>query len=86
MVKRKPFPWRTLTPSQIDLMERIAEASGVLSYSKLEYRDLVVFEELRKLKLTDMKSQGRSKLVAVLTAKGEQLRRELTNQNRLSCE
>ena len=75
-MKRKPFPWRKLTPSQIALMERIAEADGALRYDKLEYRDLVVFEELRRLKLVDMRPKGRSKLEVVLTAKGSELRRD----------
>lgn len=73
-MKRKPFPWRKLTPSQIDLMERMAEAGGALPYDKLEYQHLVVFEELRKLKLADMRPKGRSKLEAVLTDKGRELR------------
>jgi len=75
-MKRKPFPWPKLTPSQIDLMERIAVAGGGLPYDKLEYRDLVAFEELRKLKLADMRPKGRSKLEIVLTAKGSQLRQD----------
>lgn len=75
-MKRKPFPWRKFTPSQIALMECAAAAGGAVPYEKLEYRELVVFDELRKLKLMDMRPKGRSKLEAVLTAKGYQLRQD----------
>lgn len=70
---RKPFPWHKLTPAQIELMEKISAAGGALLYAKLEYRDLVAFEELRKLGLADMKPKGRSNLEAVLTNKGKAL-------------
>lgn len=73
-MQRRPFPWRKLTPTQIDLLERLAAASQALPYDKLEYRDLVVFEELRKLGFTDMRPKGRSKLEAVLTDAGRELR------------
>ncbi|CAK7257264.1 MULTISPECIES: hypothetical protein [unclassified Shinella] len=69
---RKPFPWHKLTPAQIEVMEKITSA-GALPYAKLEYRDLVAFEELRKLGLADMKPKGRSKLEAVLTDEGKAL-------------
>ena len=76
MMKRKPFPWRRLTPAQIDLMERIAAAGGALPYDKLQYVDLVALDELRRLKLADMDvgAKSRGKLVAVLTDKGRELR------------
>lgn len=70
---RKPFPWNRLTPAQLDLMERLASA-GVLAYSSLNYRDLMAFEELRKLRLADMRPNGRSGLEAILTDKGTSLR------------
>lgn len=73
---RKPFPWRKLTPTQIDLMERLATAGGTLPYDKLQYVDLVALDELRRLKLADMgvSTKSRGKLVAVLTDKGRELR------------
>lgn len=72
----KPFPWRKLTPVQIDLLERLATAGGVLPYDKLQYSDLVAFDELRRLKLADMGvgTKSRGKLVAVLTEAGRALR------------
>ncbi|MDB5524564.1 MAG: hypothetical protein JWM58_2327 [Rhizobium sp.] len=73
---QKPCPWKKLTPAQMDLMERLAAAGGSLPYNKLEYRDLVAFEELRKLGFTDMRPKGRTKLEAALTEKGETLRAE----------
>lgn len=70
---RKPFAWTKLTPAQIDLMERIAAADNALAYDKLDYRDLLAFEELQKLKIVDMHPMGRSRLAAVLTNKGQEL-------------
>lgn len=49
-------------------------AGGVLPYDKLSYADLVVLEELRRLKLADMGMEARAKLVAVLTNAGRALR------------
>lgn len=71
---RKPFPWRKLTPAQIDLIERLAAANGALSYARLEYRDLLAFGELQKLGFADMRVKGRGKLEAYLTATGRELK------------
>ncbi|MDQ0323969.1 hypothetical protein QO002_006176 [Pararhizobium capsulatum DSM 1112] len=70
---RKAFPWRKLTPAQIDMMEKLATGGGSLPYDKLEYRDLVAFEELRKLDFADIRPKGRTKLEAVMTEKGKAL-------------
>lgn len=73
-MRRKPFPWCKLTPSQIDLIERLAAAGGTLPYGKLEYCDLLAFDEMRRLKLVDMEMKGRTKLQATLTDAGRALR------------
>jgi hypothetical protein len=75
-VARKPFLWRKLTPAQIDLVERISSAGGGLLYGSLQYREMVAFDELRKLGLAEMRPKGRSKLEAILTEKGNALRSE----------
>ena len=74
MNNRRPFPWRKLTPAQIALLERLLSANGALEYGKLDYSELAAFEELRKLKLADMRIRGRSKLEAVATDQGRKAR------------
>ncbi|KAB0680086.1 hypothetical protein [Aureimonas leprariae] len=59
---RKPFARRKLTPSQTDLIERLAAAGGTLPYGKLEYCHLIAFDEMRRLKLVEMETKGRTKL------------------------
>ncbi|WAJ30623.1 hypothetical protein [Antarcticirhabdus aurantiaca] len=71
---RKPFPWRKLTPAQIAFMERIAAADGAVPFGKLDVAELAAFEELRRLKLVDMRAGPRRRLEAVLTDKGAELR------------
>lgn len=44
-----------------------------MPYGCLAYRDLMAFEELRKLGFVDMRPKGRSKIEAVLTDKGKGL-------------
>lgn len=70
----KPFPWRKLTPAQIEFLERLATAQGALPYGLLSYRDVVAFDELRRLGFVDMQPNGRSKLQTMLTDKGRALR------------
>ena len=72
-MKPKTFAWRKLTPAQIDLMERLVAAGGSLIYGDLEYRDLLAFAELQKLKFADMRVKGRRKLEACLTVVGQAL-------------
>jgi hypothetical protein len=71
---QKSFAWSRFTPAQIDLMERIALSGNALPYDKLDYRDLLAFEELRKLKFAEMRTVGRSKLATALTSKGLEAR------------
>lgn len=73
-MKRKPFPWHKLTPVQIALLEKLFAADGVLDYGQLDYAQLTAFEELRKLKLADMRPRGRSKLDAVVTDRARESR------------
>lgn len=71
---QKPFPWRKLTPAQIELMERLAAAGGALPYDSLGYREMTAFNELQKLKFADMRVKGRRKLEAYVTAAGRELK------------
>lgn len=73
-MKPKTFPWRKLTPAQIDLIERLADAGGSLPYDDLEYRELLAFADLQKLKFADMRIKGRRKLEACLSAAGQTMR------------
>lgn len=63
----KPFPWRKVSPAQIDLIDRLAVAGGALPYANLDYRQLVAFAELRKLELVKMLPKARSRLDVALT-------------------
>ena len=46
----------------------------MLDYGQLDYAQLTAFEELRKLKLADMRPRGRSNLDAVVTDRARELR------------
>lgn len=70
---RASFPWRKFTPAQIGLMERLSASGGALPYEGLAYREIVAADELRKLRLVDLRPNGRSKLAVSLTAKGQTL-------------
>lgn len=56
---------------QISLMERLCASGGTLPYEDLAYREIVASEELRKLRLVDLRPTGRSKLAITLTEKGQ---------------
>lgn len=70
---REPFPWRKLTPAQIDLIERLVTADGALAYDRLEYRELLALSELQKLGFVDTGVKGRRKLEVYLTPAGREL-------------
>ncbi|KQT60357.1 MULTISPECIES: hypothetical protein [unclassified Aureimonas] len=54
-------------------MERLSGSGGALPYEDLAYREIVASEELRKLRLVDLKPSGRSKLAIIVTEKGQTL-------------
>ena len=69
----KPILIHRLTPSQIDLVDRLAAAEYGINLDKLEYREVVVWMELDKLGMADMRVHRR-KSVIVLSDLGAQVR------------
>ena len=69
----KPILIYKLTPSQIALVDRLADADNGVLLDDMEYREVVVWQELDKLGLVRMDPKRR-KLVIVLTDLGRQVR------------
>lgn len=69
----KPILIYKLTPSQIALVDRLAEAETGVLLDDMEYNEVVVWQELDKLGMADMKVHRR-KAVIVLTDLGAQVR------------
>ncbi|KQQ90263.1 hypothetical protein [Aureimonas sp. Leaf324] len=70
----KRLPWRKFTPAQIALIERLSAAGGNVLVDELQYGEQLALNELRQLKLAEMRLGAYSKLEAVLTAAGAALR------------
>lgn len=69
----KPILIYKLTPAQIALVNRLAAAENGINLDKLDYREIVVWQELDKLGMADMRTH-RQKAVIVLTDLGRQVR------------
>lgn len=69
----KPILIYKLTPTQIALVDRLAHAENGMPMDKLDYGETIVWQELDKLGIADMKVHRR-KAVIVLTALGAQVR------------
>jgi hypothetical protein len=72
-VPSKPILIYKLTPAQIALVDRLTAAESGISLDKLEYREVVVWQELDKLGFADLKIRRR-KAVVVLTDLGAKVR------------
>lgn len=69
----KPILIYKLTPTQIALVDRLAHAENGMPMDKLDYGETIVWQELDKLGIADMKLHRR-KAVIVLTDLGAQVR------------
>lgn len=69
----KPILIYKLTPSQIALVDRLAGAENGLVLDDMEYREVVVWQELDKLGMVRTNPKRR-KLAIVLTELGKQVR------------
>ncbi|PWL19254.1 hypothetical protein DKP76_01450 [Falsochrobactrum shanghaiense] len=69
----KPILIYKLTPVQIALVDRIAATETGLLMDKMEYPEIVAYQELAKLGFVDMQVPRRGKITLVLTAAGAQL-------------
>lgn len=63
-----------LTPAQIALAERLAGSENGIEMDALEYREVVAYQELARLKLADMAVVRRLKIRIVLTELGRKVR------------
>jgi len=63
-----------LTPAQIALAERLAGSENGIEMDALEYREVVAYQELARLKLADMAVVRRRKIRIVLTELGRKVR------------
>ncbi|KQZ18665.1 hypothetical protein ASD50_21985 [Mesorhizobium sp. Root552] len=73
MVRTRPFLIYKLSPAQIVLVDRLASCENGVALDKLEYREVVVWQELERLGFADMKIRRR-KAVIVLTERGARVR------------
>lgn len=66
----KPILVYKLTPVQIALVDRIAATEAGLLMDKMEYREIVAYQELSKLGFVDMHVPKRGKINIILTEAG----------------
>lgn len=69
----KPILIHKLTPTQIALVDRLADAENGILLDKLDYGEVIVWQELDKLGIVRMNPKRR-KLAIMLTDLGEQVR------------
>ncbi|MGC4026570.1 MAG: hypothetical protein QM744_16370 [Mesorhizobium sp.] len=70
----RPIYLYKLTPVQIALVDRLVAAEGRIAMERLEYREVVAYQELSKLGFTDLQVGRRQKLWVVLTESGYKVR------------
>ncbi len=71
----KPIKLYKLTPAQIELVEKLASVRDMrIEMEKLEYREIVAYQELAKLGFADMEIGRRRKAWIVLTEQGARVR------------
>lgn len=69
----KPIAIFDLTPRQIGLIDKLAEAANGISMDDLEHPEIVAYQELSRLRLADM-MVARRKIRIVITELGAQVR------------